>query len=363
MKPKFISFGKIGQFADVVYAIKKQAQYIGLDENDKAVYDNSLKLPIVDCKMSEKIHGTNSAVCMSSEFGFYVQSKKNVITPEKDNAGCAFAVMQRKNQWLELLDQLVKWWGINISDNDVSLYFEWCGGNIQKKSALTNIEKSAMIFQYFKVSPRTINPKTEELYPAYWLSTNGVECKDSQIYNVMSYPTYTITIDFNKPHESVNEMVKLVETVIEPASPVGKAFGQEANVGEGVVATFKYKGNIHRFKVKGSGHSSSHVKKLKVVDVEKINGIINFVNEVCHASRLEQAWQNVFGINEEKLEPTKQATSDIIRAVVKDIMEEEMNNMLALDISPKEIGPHVAQVTRTWFFEQLNERIMGKETK
>ncbi len=345
----------------MVYAIKKQAQYIGLDENDKAIYDSSLKLPVVDCIMSEKIHGSNSSVCYSTGYGFYVQSRKRIITPEDDNAGCAFAVMQRKNQWMELLDQLIKEHDINTTDNVVSLFFEWCGGNIQAKSALTNIEKSAMIFQHFKVSPLTINPDTEEVYPAYWLPTKGIDCKDSQIYNVMNFPHYPITIDFNKPHESVNEMVELVGTVIEPASPVGKAFGQESNVGEGVVLTFEYRGNLHRAKVKGSKHSKSRVRKLKEVDVEKINGVINFVNEVCHASRLEQAWQNVFGINEEKLEPTKQSTSDIIRAVVKDILEEEMTNMMALDISPKEIGSHVAQVVRTWFFEQLDERMLGKE--
>jgi len=356
---KFISFGDIGQFRNVMKSIKSMAQFVGLDENDEAIYDPTIKLPIVQASMSEKLHGTNSAVCYSNSSGFWVQSRKNIITLEKDNAGCAFEAMKNQEAWMEIIKLLSKQYKINLDENIISVYYEWAGGNIQKNSALTNVDKSSMIFDHFKVTPiSSIGIESPEVVP-YWLKTNGVESKEHRIYNILNFNRWDIEIDFNKPHEAVNKMVDFVEKEIEPASPIGKAFGQEANIGEGVVVTFEFRGNVLKFKVKGNKHSKSHVTKLKKVDSEKINKVIDFANEVCTSSRLEQAWQTVFGIDEEKLEPSKKFTSDIIRAVVSDILKEEIDIMMERDITPKDIGSTVAQVTRDWFFVELGKYIFG----
>ncbi len=76
--------------------------------------------------------------------GFWVQSRKNIIdaqnnpdfTGASDNAGCAFAAYENKENWLNLIFSLTKEHNIDLNKNIISLYFEWSGGNIQKKSAL-----------------------------------------------------------------------------------------------------------------------------------------------------------------------------------------------------------------------------------
>ena len=40
-----------------------------------------------------------------------------------------------------------------LNKNIITVYYEWCGGSIQKNSALTGFDKKAFIFQHFKISP------------------------------------------------------------------------------------------------------------------------------------------------------------------------------------------------------------------
>jgi hypothetical protein len=54
---------------------------------------------------------------------------------------------------------------------------------------------------------------------------------------------------------------------VEEECPVAKAFGFS---GVGIVWSVNVNGTIHRFKVKGELHSSSKVKTLASVDVEKL---------------------------------------------------------------------------------------------
>mgnify|MGYP003973985283 CR=1 FL=1 len=165
--------------------------------------DREAKIPVFTAVGSEKIHGSNAAVCYSHKDGFWAQSRKNIITPEKDNAGCAFAAMEKADTWLELIIELAHEYNIDLNRNIISVYYEWSGGNIQKKSALTGKEKLAMIFRHFKCSPITpnLNDNGEE-EDAYWLETSVVKLKetntpyrtnisnhDADIYNIMDYQT------------------------------------------------------------------------------------------------------------------------------------------------------------------------------
>lgn len=67
---KFISFGKIRQFRDFVTGSKQRFQFVGLDENGKSIYDHNKLLPKVSVSLTEKIHGTNAAVCYNNVGGF-----------------------------------------------------------------------------------------------------------------------------------------------------------------------------------------------------------------------------------------------------------------------------------------------------
>jgi hypothetical protein len=236
------------------------------------------------------------------------------------------------------------------------MYGEWCGGNIQKNSCVTGLDKRFIIFQHFKVSP--ILPDTEET--SEWFSTmfkidDYVDDIENNIFNIMKFPYYDINIDFENLGVVSNELAELVETKVEPDSPIGNWFGVKGNIGEGVVVSFMYKDQLFRFKVKGEKHSSSKVKKLKKVDSEKEQKKIDFVNNyACKAFRLEQAWQNLYGLENEKSKPSTKDTGDFIRLVIKDVMEEESDVLSELGLVQKDVNSLISKVARNWFFEQLD---------
>ena len=285
---RFINYGSIPQFRQVIKDISYQTWYTGSDNEDgHPIYDKSKILPIISAIGYEKIHGTNAAVCYNSNTEFYVQSRKNIITIGKDNAACAFNAMQNQEHWMKIINSLATFHSINLDTHIISIFFEWSGGNIQKLSAVTGLDKRSFIFPYFKVSPLVQDEEDPE--KSIWLSTNSEHNWNANIYNITYYSKFPITINFNEPLMSQNTMIKTIEEDIEPNSPIGDYFGIQGNVGEGIVYFFEYKDTIHRFKVKGEKHSVSKVKTLKPVDEVKEQSKIDFANYVCTPDRLEQA--------------------------------------------------------------------------
>jgi len=281
---RFIKYPSISQFRDIIRDVTHTARFDGLDEDGNTIYKN-VELPNINAIATEKIHGTNAAVCYSHPDGLWVQSRKNIITPEKDNAACAFAVEQNKESWMDIIETLAKEYSIDLDTNIISVYFEWCGGNIQKNAAVSGLDKMAIIFKHFKVSP--IEPS--ETDPAVWYETKisgtiedadcggytWIDNPKANIFNIMNFPTYDIEIDFEQPLMSQNEMIKLVEETIEPNSPVGKQFGIEGNIGEGIVVSFRIAKIIKtgdNISVNGTQPSDILRKKLSLLD----DGVYNF---------------------------------------------------------------------------------------
>ncbi len=356
---RHINFGSIEQFRNIVKNVRSSSQYIGFDEvENKPIFDDTIKFPIITAIGTEKIHGTNAAVCFNSVDGFWVQSRENIITVEKDNAGCALAVESKKEQWMDIIHELAKEYNIDMFNNIISIYFEWAGGNIQKNSALSGLNKKAIIFKHFKVS--NFNDSIER---STWYETkiNGIWIEDieNEIYNIHNFDTYEIEIDFSRPDISQNKMIELINE-IEENSPVGKSFGIENNIGEGIVFTFLFKDELYRFKVKGEKHSTSKVKTLKLVDSEKEQTKIDFANYATPSWRLEQAYQNVFDtINGGKGDIKK--TGDFLRAVHFDIIKEENDILIEKGLEPKEVNGLISNIARAWLIEQLNNEYYSKK--
>jgi len=366
MAKRFISFGKIQQFRNIVKNIREINDFKGLTEEDKAIYNHTDPYPIIKAVGSEKIHGTNASVCYSIPDGFWIQSRKNIITPESDNVGCAFWCEQNKDIWIEIIQKLASNYSIDLNKYIITVYFEWAGQGIQKNSACSGMEKRAIIFQHFKVSPidpNEIKVSGDEIF-SYWLETRDninswVDFPKHNIDNIMTFNKWYIEIDFNNPSESQNKMIKIIEE-IELNSPYAKTYGIENNIGEGIVVTFNYNHVLHRFKVKGEKHSVSKVKTLKPVDEIKEQAKIDFANYACNAERLEQAWQNLFGINNEKQLPDITFMGNFIKSVMKDIIEEESDILFEKSLTPKDISKQVSFISKEWFNEELNNIIFKK---
>ncbi len=353
---RFINYGSIPQFRQIIKGISYQTWYTGFNKEGQAIYDKSLTLPIITATGYEKIHGTNAAVCYNSETEFYIQSRKNIITTNKDNAACAFHATQNQKHWMKIIKSLANFHSINLNTHIISIFFEWSGGNIQKHSAVTGLDKRSFIFPYFKVSPLVQNENDPE--SAIWLSTKSEHNWSANIYNITCYSKFPITIDFNTPLLSQNNMIKTVEEDIEPNSPIGDYFGIQGNVGEGIVYFFEYQGTIHRFKVKGEKHSVSRVKTLKPVDDVKEQAKIDFANYVCNPDRLEQAWQTTFGFNHELMEPDIKATGNFLKAVIADVYKEESDILASKNLEPKEVNANISKLARQWFMQELDNHIL-----
>lgn len=350
---KIIKFPSIEQFKNVIADINRNYNFVGLDENGDAIYDPARPKPVLTFKGTVKLHGTNFGVSYNELEGMWAQSRENVITPEKDNAGSAFFVETNYSAFMGLFNNVIQVTGINPHENTISIYGEWAGKGIQKSVAISNIDKSMFIFGV-KITP---HPKNEDDKPvAYWVDSSYLRAPENRIYNIEDYKTYTIEIDFNIPQLAQNKIIEMTLEV-EEECPVGKAFGHEG-IGEGIVFSHMTPdGKVYRFKSKGEKHSkASKVTTLKLVDDAKLNKIIDMVNKVTPDWRLEQMLDKTFDLmNNGSIDIKKMG--DFIRNVIQDIIKEESDTIAEAGLEPKDINSKVSERCRLYFFAKQNEEV------
>ena len=343
---KVIRMPSIKQFRDTIHHITKAARFDGLDENDEPIYNMDL-LPTLNAIGTVKIHGTNASICYNSIDGLWVQSKKNIITSEKDNAGFAFFVESKKILFSELCQFVLTNNGLNHSKNTVTIYGEWAGKGIQSGVGISKLEKHFYIFG-IKVTPH------DEDLDSYWVDSFIFDFVDEKnIYHIKDFKTFDIKIDFNNPLLSNNMMVLMVESV-ESECPVASKLGG-VGIGEGIVFKISYKGKIYRFKMKGEKHAGkSKVKSAKKVDDKKLQLIIDTVEKVTPEWRLKQMYQETFDTLNGGIASIK-GTGDYIGMVIRDILKEEIETLSDVGLIPKDINSTVSKKARIWFMKKLDE--------
>lgn len=301
------------------------------------------------------VHNSNLGICYNKELGFWVQSKNNIITPNKDNAGSAFAAEQNKIVWIDLIELLAYWYNIDLDDYIISIFAEWCGEGVQKNTAVEGLSKRAIIFQHFAVTNKDDNADKR------WFETrvkdNWIQAPDYNIFNIMNFPIYQIEVDFENPQLSQNEMIKITED-IESNSPVGEQFGIQGNIAEGIVWSFMYNGQLYRWKVKGEKHSKSKVKKLKKVDNEKIQKIIDVANQVTPAWRLEQFFDLVNDTLNGGI-PSIKNLGNFIKEINKDIIKEESDIIAEAGLEPKDVFKYTGKICANWYKDYLDKIMIG----
>lgn len=338
----------ISQFRQVIRAVQLQARYEGLDVDGEPIYNND-RLPVLTAHGTVKIHGTNAGVSYHKG-DLYCQSKKSVISIEKDNAGFAFFVEQRKQLFNLLFDVVKERYKIDSDQNIITIMGEFAGKGIQGGVAVSQLDKKFYIFG-IKISP------LDEEIPSYWVIDHDIfpylTINFHDIYSTNQFKTFEIDIDFNEPLFSQNEMVDMVAEV-EAECPVGKHFGV-SGIGEGIVFTFNFKGGHHVFKMKGEKHAGkSKVKTAKKVDDVELQKIIDLVAQVTPVWRLEQMFNETFDTLNGGKGDVK-GTGDFLRAVHKDIMKEEFDLIAESGFEPKQLNGRISKEAREWFMKRLDE--------
>lgn len=215
-----IKYPSIEQFRNVVQNVKQKASYVGKDENGNAIYDGSAKMPTIKFKGTVKLHGTNAGVTFDCSTGeFYAQSRENIITPEKDNAGFATFVYANKEFFSRYFETVKS--QLSLKDEFITVYGEWAGKGIQKGVAVSELPKAFYIFGV-KITP------TEG--SAYWTTHEfyDVVADETSIFIIEQFTTYEIDIDFNEPQMIQNDLVNLT-IAVEDKCPVGAHFGVEGS--------------------------------------------------------------------------------------------------------------------------------------
>lgn len=364
---RHISFGDIGSFKDNLYNTRHRLQYVGQDDNDEPIYDESKILPVVKVVGTEKIHGTNAGVCYSEPDGFWVQGRKVVIDSKenpdydgvsKDNATCALYAYKNKEAWMKIIKALADKYDVDLSDKIITVYYEWAGQGIQSNTAVVGIDKKvSFIFRHFKISPieapDKIDSKNNRI--AYWEETCGLEDKDCDIYNITNFPSWEFEVDFNSPKAGYDAIVNHVENVLEPDSFVGREFGFTGNVGEGVVCTYLIDGVLNRFKVKGEKHGGKpKIKVRSAVDEAIESKKLEFVEEACKEWRLQQIYNEVFNVLNGGKGDVKR-TGEYLKALVADVRKEMSSELDERGLIMKDVTGHISKVGRKYLFAMLDE--------
>jgi hypothetical protein len=291
--------------------------------------------PTLNFEGTVKLHGTNAGVRRSPSGKIQPQSKERIIDTQNDNAGFAFFVETNKEAIENLFASFPK-------DADVTLFGEWCGGNIQKSVALAALGKHWVLFKVLVNGVYAPLPRD--------LHDNA-----NRIYNIYQIPTYHVEINFTSP-EPASEYLSDVTLEVEKNCPWATFMGAEGDntIGEGIVWTcvenpemeflwFKTKGLLHK------GNDKTKQPKIKIED-QKLDSVKELVDEILPQWRLEQGLSY---LKENGYTMLPESTGEYIKWICKDIHKEELETIAAAGFEWKQIQGQVCQAAKQYWFKSL----------
>lgn len=306
------------------------------------LFKDQPKLPTLAFTGSVKLHGTNAGIELPTNIP---QSRNQVLAEGNDSYGFYSFHKERK----EIFQQIYESLGLDLP---VVIYGEWAGKGIQQGVGISQVDKAFYIFGIKVITGEDTH---------YWLKNYDIDSPENNIFNLHWFrdfskkerlnksqwfcKKYEIEINFNHPELSVPRLQELTLEV-EQECPVAKLF-EISGIGEGIVwEHITEDGQMLSFKVKGEKHSSSKVKVLANVDIEKVNSIVEFVDTVLTESRLQQAWN-------ELNQPTIKELGLFLKWINNDIVKEESDTLEASNLTIKDVGSALSKQAKQWFLTKM----------
>ena len=329
-------FTSIEQFKNIVKHVRDYAK------------KDSKPLPTLKFNGTVKIHGTNASVLFSPE-QWWAQSRERVLSIESDNAGfCMFA--ERNLETFRAIEHNVRRLLDDISGT-VAIYGEWAGKGIQKAVGVNQIDKFFCVFNICVYQGEQKIHLTKDQMVAVIVRT-------PDIHLIHDFSSYEVEIDFNNPSAVQNFLYEKTMEV-EKECPVAKQLGATPEngsmVGEGIVwlneethLIMKTKGSEH---VAGA-HKVSTVKDVSPAEIERMNSIQEFVENMVSDARLHQGIEKMKELNH-PLE--NKSTGNFIKWVVADTVKEEKDVIVASGFDAKEIMPKISDKAKNFWFKYLEE--------
>ncbi|MGB3694199.1 MAG: RNA ligase family protein [Spirulinaceae cyanobacterium] len=296
------------------------------------------KTPSVTYRSKVKLDGTNGGVQIFANGKVAAQSRTQIITPESDNAGFAAWVNQNIDYFANL-----------ATSQHLTLFGEWCGKGIQKRTAIAQIERK--VFAIFAVQYGGIGSQVAKLAvnPA---SIRALLPEHSDIF-VLPFWGEAITLDFGnaaqlaQAAEKFNSLVEDVEAV-DPW--VEETFGIKG-IGEGLVMYPQSDTLVDRleysqllFKAKGDKHQVVKTKKPVQIAPEVAKGVDEFVEMFITPARLEQATTEACqgGFVMQKI-------GAFLKWVNTDVQKESVAELEAANLTWKQVNKGVTKAAKVWY--------------
>lgn len=323
------AFTDIGQFRQVVRAVKDHHDFKGKDDNDSPIYRHDSPYPTLKFRGTVKIHGSNSAIVKYADGHYEYQSRERVLSIEADNC-CFMLNMLNKN-----IDKLFE--GIAFKES-CAIYGEWCGNGVQGKTAISNLSKRLILFAI----------RIDDVYHNFY-DYRHLKIEEQDIYNIFQFENYELDIDFNYPEIAQNKLIEYTNN-IEKQCPIGMYFGVEG-IGEGAVWEYNNGTVRYIFKVKGKKHQNSKVKKMASIDIEEVQNIRDFVEYAVTENRLKQGLDKM---KELCVPYEKSSTGIYVKWAYNDVIKEEQDTIVKNKIDPKKIGSYISKKAKNFWFNYLD---------
>ena len=209
--PKDVKQNADADVAANFYDLKNSAKTDAVTASDATVLQN-LSKPSLHFQGTVKLHGTNAAVVADRHGDLWSQSRENILSVEKDNSGFASFVHGHTDEFRDLLSTAVGVYGAQKAYDApyICVYGEWCG-NIQSGVTITGFPKMFVIIG--------IAFADEESNKTYFTKEQIKDVVDGcreyigvthAIKSIWDFPTFDITIDFERSELSQKEISSFV---------------------------------------------------------------------------------------------------------------------------------------------------------
>ncbi|MCA9704385.1 MAG: hypothetical protein KDK70_00890 [Myxococcales bacterium] len=308
-------------------------------------------LPTITYRAKIKLDGTNAGVHVLPGGRIVAQSRTRLLSPDDDNHGFATWVHAHGAYFGALFERL----------GHALVFGEWCGPGIQKKVAITRIERK--IFAVFAI--QLGDPATEAVRLVVEPERIAALLPEHPDVRVLPWHGEPVALDFHDDAGLEPGVARLNEMVaeIEQVDPwVAEQFGVEG-VGEGVVlypvggVDFDAHGGTNRdryaelmFKAKGEAHRVQRQPKAVQVDPQVAADVRELVDQFVTPARLEQAVTE--GCDGEL---SMRRMGDFLGWLGRDVQKESTLELEASGLTWKQVARAVASTGQQWYRRRVAE--------
>ena len=298
-------------------------------------------MPTVSYRGKVKLDGTNAGVRVKRDGQVIAQSRSRDLGTGDDNYGFSTWVEENREYWSQFAEER----------GDVVFFGEWCGKGIQKRTAVSKVDKMFCVFAMQATDGYSVgihfDPRTIERA----LSSSDTVCPGLR---VIPWQTNVMAVDYMM-EGSVDNFVERVNGLVEEVEAcdpwVRDTFGIEG-LGEGLVFyPVSYPPHLELemlvFKAKGEEHQEVRQPKPALKDPEVVASIEAFTAKFVTRQRCEQAV--VEGCRGER---DLKMTGPFLKWVGGDIRSESEAELESAGLTWRAVSKEVSRAACDWWMRE-----------